>query len=221
MRTALEELGRDLFILGRSAVDCDRYLGGMDRKLLLRRLDEYREMGVISRRATAEADALESRLRLLDDLVEERERTASLAAETERSIDELRACITNGHAGKQADTILADLETFGGRARAAAYELQDRLAKAQKALGDAGIALKHTRHRGVFSSGSRYVVPFFDELGIEQRREFASLDEAQAFRRSLRLVESEREEQYTDSSITGQRQWGAEQGILKPRDERR
>ncbi|HEX9415204.1 MAG TPA: adenylate/guanylate cyclase domain-containing protein [Gaiellaceae bacterium] len=220
IKSALEEFGRELFVLGRSVVDCDRYLGPIDRKMLERRLDEYREMGVISRRATAEAEAQENRLKLLDDLVDERDRSTGMAKEVERKIGELRARLANSQAAPSAE-ILADLGTIVARTRAAETELQRRLAKAQEALGDAGIALKHTRHRGVFRAGNRYVVPFFDELGIEQRRTFGTLGEAHAFSRTLRLEKTPAE--FTDSSVmtTDRSPWGAEQGIVKPRDERR
>jgi class 3 adenylate cyclase len=219
MRSTLEELGRELFVLGRSVVDCDRHLGGIDRKLLQRRLDEYREIGVVSRRANAEAEALDNRLKLLDGLVEERDRSAGLAKEVERKIGELRARFAQGQAVPSAET-LGDLATTAARARAIATELQERLAEVMEALGDAGIALKHTRHRGVFRAGHLYVVPFFDELGIAQRRTFDSLDEAQAFSRSLRL-DAKQQDAFSDSSMTALAPWGAGQGIVKPRDERR
>lgn len=220
LQSALEDLGRELFVLGRSVVDCDRYLGPIDRKLLQRRLDEYREMGVVSRRASAEAEALETRLKILDELVEERGRSAGFAKEVERKIGELRARSTNGQAAPSAE-IVADLGTILARARAAATELQGRLAKAREALGDAGIPLKRTRHRGVFRAGNLYVVPFFDELGIEQRRTFPTLTEARAFSRTLRFEDTTAE--FTDASVmtTDRTPWGAEKGIAKPRDERR
>jgi class 3 adenylate cyclase len=220
IRSALEEFGRVLFVLGRSVVDCDRYLGLIDRKMLQHRLDEYREMGVISRRATAEAKALVSRMKLLDALVEERDRSTGLAKEVERKIGELRARLANGQPAPSAE-ILADLAPIVARTRAAETELQSRLAKAREALGDEGIVLKHTRHRGVFRAGNRYVVPFFDELGIEQRRTFGSLGEAHAFKRTLRLEDAPAE--FTDSSVmtTDRSPWGSVAGIVKPRDERR
>lgn len=74
-------------------------------------------------------------------------------------------------------------------------------------MSDLEGSLKRTWHRGIFRLGDRYVVPFFDENGVEERRDFTSLKEARVFRRPLRLNESKPEEEWTDASLTGQKPW--------------
>ena len=49
--------------------------------------------------------------------------------------------------------------------------------------------LGRTRHRGVYRSGRKYVVPFLDDLGAERLREFDTLTEAHNFQVGLRIAE--------------------------------
>jgi class 3 adenylate cyclase len=204
LRPALSNLGGELFALSRSAVDLDRLLDSVDRKLLTRRLDEYRELGVISARAANEAETLESRLAVLDRLSEARVRRVELGEELEHRIGELRP-----------NPAEAEIEALRARVGEALGKLEETLAEGRELLAAEGVHLKRTMHRGIFRSGNRYVVPFFDEVGIEERREFASLAEARVFRRSLRL-EDQPEEEWAEPGITGPRQWGGETGIIKP-----
>jgi class 3 adenylate cyclase len=209
LQEPLGKLGGDLFTLGRSVVACDRYVAGIDRKRLDGRLAEYREMAVVSRRAAAEAEALEAGLQVFDGLVQVRGRLTALAEDVERGIEALRRDLS-------ADGVAVSVETLRSRIEHAAAELDEKTAAAHGALREFGAELKRTRHRGVFRVGRRYAVPFFDELGIEQRREFDSLAEARAFRKSVRLVD-ERRDTFTDSSMTALAPWGAEKGIVPPR----
>jgi hypothetical protein len=185
--------------------------------LLERRLREYRERAVISRRSAEEADALEERLVRFGELVGVRESLTELAAEVDATIERIRRRL----AGNDTDVVRADIEGLRARIHTGEQDAQWRLDEVRTALGDLGVALKRTRHRGVFRVGNRFVVPFFNEVGIEERREFSSLAEAHSFRRSVRLRERGAEEKWSDAGVTGTRQWGAEQGILPPRRDRR
>jgi class 3 adenylate cyclase len=217
LQDELAALGGDLFTIGRTAADYDRYVDSVDPKLLERRLREYRERAVISRRSAEEADALEERLARFGELVDVRDALTELAAEVEATIERIRRSL----AGNEAGVVRADIEGLRARIRTDEREVQARLDEVRTALGDLGVALKRTRHRGVFRVGNRFVVPFFNEVGIEERREFSSLAEAHSFRRSVRLRERGAEEKWSDAGVTGTRQWGAEQGILPPRRDRR
>jgi hypothetical protein len=50
----------------------DRYLATLDRDSLERQLHEYREMGVVSRRAAGEVETLASRIAHIDRLATRR-----------------------------------------------------------------------------------------------------------------------------------------------------
>jgi hypothetical protein len=52
--------------------------------------------------------------------------------------------------------------------------------------------LERTRQRGVYRSSGKYVVPYWDELGSERRREFGTLTEARDFRTAVKIVERNR-----------------------------
>ena len=70
-----------LFASGRSVVEADRYLASLDRDSMERRLREYREMGVVSRRARGEAEALASRIAHIDRLAARRNGVEETASE--------------------------------------------------------------------------------------------------------------------------------------------
>jgi class 3 adenylate cyclase len=209
LQAELAVLGGDLFRLGRTAADYDRYLDLVDRKLLEEEIREYRKMGILSRRSAAEADALEERLGQFDKLVGLRESLNQMAAEAEATIQRLRLSI----AAHEVSPVRAHVQGLRARLQTTERELTSTLDKVRGALGKHGIALKRTRHRGVFRVGSRYVVPFLDEVGIEQRPEFSSLEEASSFRRMVRLIDRGREEEWLESkaTIAG---WA---GIMPPR----
>ena len=54
--------------------------------------------------------------------------------------------------------------------------------------------LKRTRHRGVYRSGPRFVVPFTDDAGNDRQRVFQTLDEARQFRLVVIAAERARED---------------------------
>ena len=53
------------------------------------------------------------------------------------------------------------------------------------------LSFKHTRtrHRGIYRSAGRYLVPFVDSLGADRSRDFDSLSDARAFRATVKIAE--------------------------------
>ncbi len=68
--------------------------------------------------------------------------------------------------------------------------------------------LRRTRRRGVYRSGRLYAVRYFDDLGTERQREFATLKEARDFRWTLRVKEKAQAD-YTGPSVEGHEYTGA------------
>ena len=68
-------------------------------------------------------------------------------------------------------------------------ELDQALTQAARALDPLGYKLKRTRHRGVYRSRERYIVPYVDELGGDRRREFETLGQARDFSSALRIAD--------------------------------
>ena len=58
------------------------------------------------------------------------------------------------------------------------------------------LKLRRTRHRGVFRHGERYIVPYYDEVGLQHRKAFQTRDEARSFRWSVRFAQKNKG-QYT------------------------
>ena len=183
LQAELGALGGQLFNLGRTAADFERYIASVDRRLLERKLRESKEMAVVSRRAGDEADALAERLARFESLANRRAALATLAIEAEAALGRIRRNLDGDPV-----SVHMDVHALCAQVEALEREVRTELDEVQGALGDLGVALKRTRHRGVYRVGHRYVVPFSNEVGVEERKEFSSLDEAAAFRRGLRLA---------------------------------
>jgi len=56
------------------------------------------------------------------------------------------------------------------------------------------LKLRRTRYRRVFRPGERYIVPYYDEVGVEYRKEFQSRDAARSFRWSVRFAQKNKGE---------------------------
>jgi hypothetical protein len=67
--------------------------------------------------------------------------------------------------------------------------LDEALAQAARTLDPLSFKLQLTRYRGVYRSGRKYVVPFVDTVGIDRRREFATLGQARDFKETIRRAE--------------------------------
>jgi hypothetical protein len=53
--------------------------------------------------------------------------------------------------------------------RAQAADLDDALAETRSQIGLMELKLRRTRLRGVFRHGARYIVPYYDEVGLAHR----------------------------------------------------
>jgi len=201
---ALAELGGALFTSGRSLVQADRYLATLDRDSLERQLLEYREMGVVSRRAAGEVETLASRIAHIDRLATRRKGVEEAAGELAAGIRSLSERIRNRQASPPAD-LSAELATL--RVRAQSADLEGSLAEVRSQLGLVDLKLRRTRFRGVFRSGERYVVPYYDEVGVEHRKEFQTREEARSFRWTVRFAQKHKSE-HTGPSFKGH-EWGA------------
>jgi class 3 adenylate cyclase len=172
---SLTELGAALFTAHRAATQADGFLSRIDRKGLARRTDIQRETAGVWQGARDELLRLERQITSVDRLVESRQELAALATELPRKLDES----------------LAEREIAALRERvvAATAELDEALAQATRTLGSLSFKLRRTRHRGVYRSGRKYVVPFVDTVGNARRREFSTRAEACQFREAIKRVE--------------------------------
>jgi class 3 adenylate cyclase len=196
---SLSQLGGALFTSGRSVVEADRYLATLDRDSLVRQLREYREMGVVSKRATGGVEALVSRIAHIDRLVARRRGVQETTSELAAGIHSLSERIQDRQASTAAD-LSAELATLLVRAQSA--DLDEALAAVRGQLGLMDLKLRRTRFRGVFRHGERYVVPYYDEVGVEHRKEFQTREEARSFRWTVRFAQKHNSE-YTGPSYKG------------------
>ena len=172
-RDALSRLARGLFDAARTATEADQALAVVDRKQLARRLAEQREQAVLSKASAREAELTQKRLATYDALAERRAEAESIARAVQESL--------------RAQTELESLAALSDQVRQATSHLDEALEEARRELAPVGERLRRTRRRGVFRSGEEFVVPYIDEVGVEERRRFDSLAEAAAFSRGLRV----------------------------------
>jgi class 3 adenylate cyclase len=198
-REPLSELGGALFTSGRSVVAADRYLATLDRDSLERQLREYREMGVVSKRATGEGEALASRIAHIDRFVARRRGVEETTAELAAGVHSLSERIRGRQASPPAD-LSAELATLLVRAQSA--DLDGALTAVRSQLGLMDLKLRRTRFRGVFRYGERYIVPYYDEVGVEHRKEFPTPQEARSFRWTMRFAQKQKSA-YTGPSFKG------------------
>ena len=188
LQAPLAELGGAIFTGYRAAAGADRMLAQIDRRRLTRRLAAQREMAVFSQRARQEAESLEAQIARVERLLERRQALGDLAGELPDALDE---------------TLTAErIASLRERVAATTAQLDEAAAQAASALDPLSYKHERTRHHGVYRSNGRYVVPFSDELGVDRRRDFETLDEAQNFRTALRAAEKQQTD-YTGPSFKG------------------
>ena len=175
-RGSLTELGASLFTGERAAERADAFLARVDHKRLAARLTNQREMAVRSPGAEREAAALQAQ-----------------AAAVARVSDQRRA-LTESTA--EVPEMLADPTAITGAAASAIHrQVTDATATLDEAVTTAAARvdplsykLNRTRHRGVYRSADRYVVPYIDTVGADRIRDFQTLTEARNFRDSTRIT---------------------------------
>jgi hypothetical protein len=183
----LAGLARELLAAARSVVDADRSLNTIDQRKLAQRLSSSRELAMHSKRAAAEADSLAARIAAIERLNGLRREAGGLARDTAVQVEALRARTSETWQSSGASPLIAEITALSERVRAFAADLDAELVRAT--TGEPGLRLKRTRSRGVYRLGGRYVVPYFDEIGLACQREFETLAEARDFSGALRLSE--------------------------------
>ena len=173
LQESLAGLAGELFVAHRALAGADGFLARIDRKRLAARLAAQREVTLVSPRARREADSLEAKIACVERLLDRRQALAQLTPELSAGL---------GHSAEQ-------IASLRGRLTRAIAELDDAVMGAARALDPMSFQLGRTRHRGVYRSGRKYVVPFVDDLGGERLREFDTLTEAHNFKVGLRIVE--------------------------------
>jgi hypothetical protein len=75
-----------------------------------------------------------------------------------------------------------DVQRLCDQVAALTDQLDKSFREAVRVLDPVNFKRRRTRYRGVCRSGSRYLVPFYDESGREQQRTFESARAARDFR---------------------------------------
>ena len=177
---ALAELGAELFTAHRATLDAEQFLAEIDRRRLDHRLHDQQQLAVVSQQAQSEVATLQQQIASVDDLLVCLEALARLAAELPSTLNR--------------SLTATEIVSLAERTTAATRNLDQAVTKTAAAIEPASYKLTRTRHRGVYRSGDKYVVPFADEFGRERRREFPTLAEAHDFRTALRLTERAQKE---------------------------
>jgi class 3 adenylate cyclase len=173
LQQPLAELGAAFFTADRAARGADKFLERVDDKRLARRL--ARERKGLSTRARQRAESLEKQVACLDRLRDRWTALVGLALDASGRLGELRT--------------VDEIEGLRERIDAVTEEVDDALGQAARTLDPLSYKLRRTRQRGIYHSASKYAVPFVDETGDEQLREFDTLTEARAFRAAVRVAE--------------------------------
>jgi class 3 adenylate cyclase len=186
LRGALVELGAALFVADRALTPARELLEGVDQRALARQLEAQRPLAVRSRRAQAHLESLEAQGACLDTLAVRVEELGRCTGELPDKLGGLRR--------------VEEVQRLRAQIAALTDQLDAAFAEAIRVLDPVNFKRKRTRYRGVFRSGSGYVVPFYDESGREQQRTFESARAAREFRLVVRIAEKAPGE-YTGPSV--------------------
>ena len=85
-----------------------------------------------------------------------------------------------------------DLEPLCEKVSASTAALDQTVTRAAAIVSPTCFKLKRTRHRGIYTSGGVYVVPYRDDAGTKQVGEFVALADAKRFRTETRVAEKMR-----------------------------
>jgi hypothetical protein len=173
----LGELGGALFTAERAAERADGLLTRVDRDRLAARLNQQREMAVFSKRAEQEAESLAAQIATVERATDHRRRLTGMAREATGLLDDPGG-VTTSQITATRDGVAEATEA-----------LDAAVTRAAAALDPLSFKLTRTRHRGIYRSGERYLVPFVDDLGADRSRDFDSLSDARAFRATVRIAE--------------------------------
>jgi class 3 adenylate cyclase len=174
MQRPLGELAAALFGAGRALAAGDGLLARVDARGLERRREAERKMAVSSASAARRRDSLEVQIACLERVAERRDNLAGLTGAVAQALREPPSHALVAAVERQVVGVTADLDAA--------------VAQATAALDPLGLRLTRTRHRGVYRSGTAWVVPFVDTVGAERRREFPTRDEARSFAADVRMA---------------------------------
>ena len=193
----LAELAGALFASGRSVVEADRYVASLDRDSMERRLHEYREMGVVSRRARGEAEALASRIAHIDRLAARRNSVEETASELAAEIRSLGARLRDRQTSP-APAWAARWRPWSRAPRQRTSKAPSRRHEASSVSWTSSSAARSSA--GCFDTASGTSSCYHDELGVEHRKEFQTRKEARSFHWSVRFAQEQKRE-YTESPV--------------------
>jgi class 3 adenylate cyclase len=171
LQQPLAELGGALFTADRALTGANGFLERVDREQLTRRHAAQRQMSFTIQRAREEAEQLQIGIASVEQLEDRHNALARLALQLRDRLDALRT--------EQEVTLLHE------RVRTDTDQLDQALTCAARALDPLSFKLDHTRYRGVYQSGRRYIVPYTDEQGRDRHHEFETLAEARDFKTSI------------------------------------
>ena len=148
-------------------------------------------MGVTSTRAAREADVVAGQISQLERVAERRRAIGRLrkdVADRVAALEQQMAEDPNSASNRLSEELIG----LGRHIQTATGEL-DQALEPVRSLASTNMKLRRTLYRGVYASGDRYVVPYFDGLGIEQRPKFETLGEARRLAWVRRREERQRE----------------------------
>jgi class 3 adenylate cyclase len=171
---ALTDLATGLFDADRAVHRADALLNKIDRRRIVRRLAEQRQLSVVSAPLAELAAGTDAKLACLDRLGEDRQVVSDLGAEAAA----LLGRSFTAHAVEQVrDRLKLATGTLDGQIRVT-FRAHDALS----------YRLARTRWRGVYRLDGLYVVPYHDDLGIDRQPEFTDASEARRFRDGVKIA---------------------------------
>jgi class 3 adenylate cyclase len=187
LRGALIALGAVLFVADRRLTAADDLLERVDQRALARRRAATRTPRPDGPRwLWVQFEALEMQAACLNTLGNYRQDLGQCTGELLPKLPALRG--------------VESVQRLHAQISALTDQLDEGFAQAVRVLDPLSFKRRRTRYRGVFRSGSRYVVPFYDDSGIEQQRTFESAQAARDFRFLVQLTDKKQTE-YAGPSI--------------------
>ena len=175
-RESLTELGASLFTGERAAERADTFLARVDHKRLAARLAGQREMAVHSPGAEREARALQTQAAAVARVSDQRRALIESIADVPELLGDPAAITSSG------------ASAIHQRVTGATATLDEAVTTAAAQVDPLSYKLNRTRHRGIYRSAGRYVVPYIDTLGADRLRDFETLTEARNFRDATRIT---------------------------------
>jgi hypothetical protein len=179
LRAPLTDLAAGLFDADRAVQTADALLGKIDRYRIARRLADEQQLSLESAGAAELAAGTDVKLACLDRLAEDRQAVADIGAETSALLSRSFSART--------------IEQIRERLVVATSTLEGQITITARAHDAQSYHLVRTRWRGIYRLDGLYVVPYYDNLGIERQPEFTNAGDARSFRDSIKLLHEGRE----------------------------